>query len=86
MKKYNVKSLNITNYVPYIYNNKSKEWWKNNFNVNVRPGSDFEDVNNNSRFNLMLTSKDWISFIYIFSNYNRNIKKIASQIEKKFKF
>ena len=25
MKKYGIKSLNVTNYVPYIYNNKSKE-------------------------------------------------------------
>lgn len=54
--------------VPYIYTDKSKEWWLKNFNVETRKGSDFNDTDNNSRFNLMLTKENWAEFERRFSS------------------
>jgi aspartate/methionine/tyrosine aminotransferase len=58
-KKYNIKILNKTFLVPFIYTDKSVDWWMNNFNVETRKGSDFNDTDDNSRFNLMLTEEKW---------------------------
>jgi len=58
-KKYNIKILNKTFLVPFIYTDKSVDWWMNNFNVETRKGSDFNDTDDNSRFNLMITEEKW---------------------------
>jgi aspartate/methionine/tyrosine aminotransferase len=58
-KKYNIKILNKTFLVPFIYTDKSVDWWMKNFNVETRKGSDFNDTDDNSRFNLMITEEKW---------------------------
>ena len=42
-----------------------------NFNVETRKGSDFNDTNDNSRFNLMLSQDYWDEFMRRFSLYNK---------------
>lgn len=61
-KKHGIKIYSKNKLVPYIYTDKSVEWWLQNFNVNTRKGSDFNDVDANSRFNLMLTKEHWEEF------------------------
>ena len=46
-----------------MYTDKSVEWWVSNFNVETRKGSDFNDTDNHSRFNLMLTEECWEEFM-----------------------
>jgi aspartate/methionine/tyrosine aminotransferase len=62
-----IKILNITFNVPFIYNDKSAEWWLNNYNVIVRSGIDFADTPEHSRFNLMISDNEWNNFIKRFS-------------------
>lgn len=61
-KKHNIQILNTTYLVPYIYTDKSTEWWLQHFNVETRKGSDFNDNDRNSRFNLMISQKYWNEF------------------------
>jgi len=67
-KKYNIQILNKTFLVPFIYTDKSVDWWIQNFNVETRKGSDFNDSDNNSRFNLMITQDNWNEFIRRFNS------------------
>lgn len=53
--------------VPYIYTDKSVDWWLDKFNVETRKGSDFNDTDNHSRFNLMLSTEYWNEFERRFS-------------------
>ena len=57
-----VLNKNHHDYIPYVYTNKSVEWWKSRFNVCTRPGEDFSDTNDNSRFNLMISQDVWNEF------------------------
>jgi aspartate/methionine/tyrosine aminotransferase len=68
-EKYNIKTFNKTRYAPYVYTDKSVEWWIQNFNVATRKGSDFNDTDQHSRFNLMLSVDIWDEFIERFANY-----------------
>jgi aspartate/methionine/tyrosine aminotransferase len=62
-KKHNIKIFNGKTLVPFMYTDKSVEWWVSNFNVETRKGSDFNDTDNHSRFNLMLTEECWEEFM-----------------------
>jgi len=62
-KKHGIKILNETFMVPFIYTNKSVNWWMKKFNVETRKGSDFNDTDKNSRFNLMIKEDYWIEFM-----------------------
>ena len=62
-KKHDITIYNQTDYSPYIYTNKNTEWWKTNFNVETRSGHDFNDTNEHSRFNLMISENYWNEFI-----------------------
>ena len=66
-KKHNIKILNDTFLIPFIYTNKSVNWWIKNFNIKTRCGSDFNDTKKNSRLNLMLSNDSWKEFIKRFS-------------------
>ena len=70
-KKHEIKILNKTNIVPFIYTNKSVKWWMKHFNVETRKGSDFNDTNDNSRFNLMISQDYWDEFMRRFSLLNK---------------
>lgn len=61
--KHGIEILNKTDIVPFIYTNKSVDWWMQHFNVETRKGSDFNDSDDNSRFNLMLSENYWREFI-----------------------
>ena len=69
-KKYNIRIYNETNLVPYMYTNKSVDWWIKNFNVETRKGSDFNDLDDNSRFNLMISNNYWNEFLRRFTKQN----------------
>ena len=69
-KKHKIKILNKTFFVPFIYTNKSVKWWMKHFNVETRKGSDFNDTNDNSRFNLMISQDYWEEFMRRFSLYH----------------
>lgn len=60
--RHGIKILNIANNVPYMYTDKSMEWWIKMFNVETRPGEDFNDTNEHSRFNMMISDKYWNEF------------------------
>ena len=60
--KHNIKILNNDFLAPYIYTDKSMEWWIENFKVETRPGEDFDDTNDHSRFNLMISENYWNEF------------------------
>jgi aspartate/methionine/tyrosine aminotransferase len=62
-KKHNIQILNKTFLVPFIYTDKSVDWWMTNFNVETRKGSDFNDTDECSRFNLMITDEWWDEFM-----------------------
>lgn len=62
-KKHKINILNKTFLVPFIYTDKSVDWWIKNFNIETRKGSDFNDTDDNSRFNLMITHHDWSEFM-----------------------
>jgi aspartate/methionine/tyrosine aminotransferase len=62
-KKHNIKIFNKTSLVPFIYTNKSVDWWVNNFNVKTLEGNKFNDTNKNSRLNLMITEEYWNEFM-----------------------
>jgi hypothetical protein len=66
-KNKDISILNITFDVPFIYNNKSAQWWLDNYNVIVRSGIDFADTPQNSRFNLMISDNEWNNFVKRFS-------------------
>jgi hypothetical protein len=66
-KKHNIKILNHTELVPFIYTNQSVQWWVEHFNVETRKGSDFNDTDQHSRFNLMISQNHWNEFIKRFS-------------------
>jgi aspartate/methionine/tyrosine aminotransferase len=66
-EKHGIKIYNKNNLVPYIYTDKRVEWWLENFNVNTRKGSDFNDTDENSRFNLMIAKEYWEEFERRFS-------------------
>jgi len=66
-KKHNIKILNKTFLVPFIYTDKNVDWWMKNFNVETRKGTDFNDTDENSRFNLMITNANWLEFIKRFT-------------------
>lgn len=55
--------LNFSNYAPYIYTDKSQEWWVENFNVKTRVGTDFNDTIEHSRISLMLLDREWDELI-----------------------
>jgi len=61
--KYDLTILNYTEFVPYIYVNRSDIWWLNKFNITTLSGIDFEDTPQNSRFNLLINDNDWEEFI-----------------------
>jgi hypothetical protein len=62
-KKHGIDILNTTDLVPFMYTNKSVEWWMKHFNVETRKGSDFNDTDKHSRFNLMISDDHWKEFI-----------------------
>ena len=62
-KKYNIKIINNITIIPYIYTNKSTEWWLKNLNTETRKGSDFNDIDAHSRFNLMISEDKWSEFV-----------------------
>lgn len=66
-ERHGIKIYSKNNLVPYIYTDKSVKWWLEKFNVNTRKGSDFNDTDDNSRFNLMLTTEYWDEFERRFS-------------------
>jgi len=66
-EKHGIKIYSKNTLVPYIYTDKSVEWWLENFNVETRQGSDFNDTDKNSRFNLMLKKEYWDEFERRFS-------------------
>jgi len=55
--------LKFSNYAPYIYTDKSQEWWIENFNVKTRVGTDFNDTIEHSRISLMLLDREWNELI-----------------------
>ena len=61
------KGVNNTFIVPFIYTDKSVDWWMQHFNVETRKGSDFNDSDANSRFNLMISENYWQEFIRRFT-------------------
>ena len=65
--KHNIQILSKNELVPYIYTDKSVKWWLKKFNVETRKGSDFNDANDNSRFNLMISNEYWDEFVRRFS-------------------
>ena len=60
--KHNIKILNKTHNVPFIYTDKSADWWLKKFNIETTSGSHFNDTNNCSRINLMLSKENWDEF------------------------
>jgi aspartate/methionine/tyrosine aminotransferase len=58
-----VTVLNNTPLLPFIYTNKSASWWLTNFNIATKPGSVFNDTDDNSRLNLMLYDHQWDALI-----------------------
>ena len=62
-KKHDIVIYNKTEYVPFVYTNKSVNWWMTHFNVETRKGSYFNDTDDNSRFNLMLSDEYWDEFM-----------------------
>ena len=63
-EKCGIEILNNPNLpLPSMYTNKSADWWKSTFNIETRPGSDFNDTNDHSRVNLMITEDYWKEFI-----------------------
>ena len=65
--KHNIKIINNITNIPYIYTNKNTEWWLKNLNTETRKGSDFNDIDANSRFNLMISEDKWNEFIRRFT-------------------
>lgn len=65
--KHNIQILSKNNLVPYVYTDKSVQWWLKKFNVETRRGSDFNDTDDNSRFNLMISNEYWNEFVRRFS-------------------
>jgi len=61
-EKNGIKILNNTFNVPYIYTDKSTDWWLKTFNVFTASGTNFNDTKEHSRFNLMLSDKYWEEF------------------------
>ena len=55
----NFNILNYTNYAPYIYTDKSTDWWLTNYNIITRKGSDFNDTDEHSRLSMFLYDCDW---------------------------
>jgi aspartate/methionine/tyrosine aminotransferase len=66
---HNIKILNKTFIIPFIYTNKSSEWWIKNFNIQTRKGEDFNDDNKNSRISLLLRNTEWNKFIKNFTTF-----------------
>lgn len=60
--------LNDMLYIPYAYTDKSNDWWMSNFNIDTRKGSDFNDIDKNSRINLMICRDYWDEMIVRFNN------------------
>jgi aspartate/methionine/tyrosine aminotransferase len=54
--KNDITILNKTFMSPYIYTNKSSQWWFTKFQVKTKCGSFFSDSTENSRINLMITN------------------------------
>lgn len=69
-KQHGINIMNVTTLVPFIYTDKSVPWWLNHFNVETRAGSDFNDTNDHSRFNLMISEVDWKEFMRRFAQNN----------------
>lgn len=61
--KRGITVLNLSNYAPYIYTDKSQEWWVDNYNVKTRVGTDFNDTIEHSRISLMLLDREWDELI-----------------------
>lgn len=61
-EKHGIKIYSKNDILPYIYTNKSVDWWMSRFNIETRKGSDFNDADDNSRFNLMLSTEYWDEF------------------------
>jgi len=61
-EKHNIQILNKTFMVPYIYTDKSSEWWLKTFNISTTSGEHANDTEKHSRFNLMLSEKYWNEF------------------------
>ena len=56
--------LNQSHKAPYIYTDKTVEWWLINYNVTARLGTDFKNTDsNNSRLSLMILDSDWNELI-----------------------
>jgi len=66
-EKHNIQILSKNDLVPYVYTDKSVQWWLKKFNVETRKGSDFNDTDDNSRFNLMISNEYWDEFVRRFS-------------------
>jgi aspartate/methionine/tyrosine aminotransferase len=62
-KKHNIKIFNENTVIPFMYTDKSVDWWLKKFNVETRGGSDFNDTDDNSRFNLMIDEEYWSEFM-----------------------
>jgi aspartate/methionine/tyrosine aminotransferase len=60
--KHGINIYSNNQLIPYVYTDKSVEWWLQKFNVETRKGSDFNDTNDHSRFNLMISNEFWEEF------------------------
>lgn len=58
-QKNNINCLNETFDAPYLYSDKSAEYWLEKFNVEVESGDKFNDLRTRSRLSLMIAELDW---------------------------
>jgi len=59
---------NINDSFPFLYTDKSIDWWKINHDILTKPGRCFEESNKNSRFDLLMSNEN-------FKILNRKISK-----------
>ena len=53
---------------PFIYTNKSQIWWNINYNIITKCGYNFEDSNQNSRFDLLMSTKNFKLLLNLIKN------------------
>jgi histidinol-phosphate/aromatic aminotransferase/cobyric acid decarboxylase-like protein len=73
MKLLGINILNDMKYIPYAYTDRSNNWWMENFKIDTRKGSDFNDNDKNSRINLMIRHDEWDEIIRRF-DYKLNVQ------------
>lgn len=69
-----VKILNENNNndsFPFIYTNKSQQWWNINYNIITKQGQCFENSNENSRFDLLMSYKNFEYLLKIMNSYKK---------------